>query len=270
MKRATFLLAALLLLSGCGKTAAVPETASEVSPTSAATSVPTEAPAPTEAPTPSLTPEPTPSPTPVPETVLSEIGESCSAGCLALLEKYREDDRIHHLLTVTADGGSHAVARFFEKVGGEYVWEQVFCSDALIGINGMGKTVEGDGKTPCGEFGIVSAFGICADPGTVFPYTVVTETTYCCDEPGEFYNQIIDTAVTGHDCTGEAMFYCSPDYHFGLVPDYNSGSIYPNGSGIFIHCKGPLPYTYGCVALDEGDILTLLTHADAGMRVLFE
>ena len=50
------------------------------------------------------------------------------------------------------------------------------------------------------------AFGILDNPGTALDYVDVVETTFACDEEGEYYNQIIDTAETGHDCTGEEMF----------------------------------------------------------------
>jgi L,D-peptidoglycan transpeptidase YkuD (ErfK/YbiS/YcfS/YnhG family) len=59
-------------------------------------------------------------------------------------------------------------------------------------------------------------------------------TTYACDEDCEYYNQIIDTEETGHECKGEEMFSYQPQYNYGIATDFNKACIYPNGSAIFI------------------------------------
>ena len=64
----------------------------------------------------------------------------------------------------------------------------------------------GDGKTPIGTLRPLSAFGIKPNPGTTMPYIDVKPTTYACDEDCEYYNKIIDTAETKHECKGEEMY----------------------------------------------------------------
>ena len=66
----------------------------------------------------------------------------------------------------------------------------------------------GDGKTPIGTLRPLSAFGVKPNPGTTMPYIDVKPTTYACDEDCEYYNKIIDTAETQHDCKGEEMYSC--------------------------------------------------------------
>ena len=112
------------------------------------------------------------------------------------------------------------------------------------------------------------AFGIRSNPGTDLPYTEIKETTFACDEEGEYYNQIIDTKETGHECKGEEMYELSPEYNYGIETDFNSKNEWPKGSAIFIHCKGTKKFTGGCVALDEELMKKVLETADSGMRII--
>ena len=65
--------------------------------------------------------------------------------------------------------------------------------------------------------------------------------------------------MTGHKCTeGEQMYYYSPEYNYGLETDYNSSNEPGKGSAIFIHCIGTKPYTGGCVAISEENMVKLL------------
>ena len=82
----------------------------------------------------------------------------------------------------------------------------LFVTDVFVGKNGLGKTGEGDGKTPIGTLRPQTAFGIKPNPGTTMPYIDVKPTTYACDEDCEYYNKIIDTAETKHECKGEEMY----------------------------------------------------------------
>ena len=185
-----------------------------------------------------------------------------------ILQKYRQDAAVKQVLLVRCTGGSSAKAQFYRKIT-EYnnAWTLVFEEDAYIGKNGTGKTKEGDGKTPIGEFGITKAFGILPDPGSSLEYIDITRDTYSCDEDCEYYNQIIHTEETGHHCTGEEMYSYTPEYNYGIVLDYNSGNVYPKGSAIYLHCKGVKKFTGGCIAVSEGHMKTILEYADQGMKV---
>ena len=143
----------------------------------------------------------------------------------------------------------------------------LFVTDVYVGKNGLGKTGEGDGKTPVGILHPLSAFGVKPNPGTKMPYIDVKPTTYACDEDCEYYNKIIDTAETKHECKGEEMYSYQPQYNYGIATDFNKECIYPNGSAIFIHVKGSKPYTGGCISFDEDRMVEILKNCDMSLVI---
>lgn len=186
------------------------------------------------------------------------------------LQKYRFNAAVGQVLIVSHTEGWNATVSFYEKQEDNDAWTLTFQSDAFIGKNGMGKTGEGDTKTPVGNYAVTGAFGILKNPGTSLKYLDIKPTTFACDEDCEFYNQIIDTVQTGHDCKGEEMFKYSPEYNYGLTISYNDANTYPAGSAIFVHCKGQKPFTGGCIALNEEDMKTVLLAAENGMRIYLD
>ena len=165
------------------------------------------------------------------------------------------------LLEVYDVHGSEGKARL--TVNGKVL----FVTDVYVGKNGLGKTGEGDGKTPVGTLHPLSAFGIKPNPGTTMPYIDVTPTTYACDDNCEYYNQIIDTAAVHHKCGGEEMYSYQPQYNYGIATDFNKECIYPKGSAIFIHVKGSKPYTGGCISFDEERMIEILRNCDMSLVV---
>ena len=143
----------------------------------------------------------------------------------------------------------------------------LFTTDVYVGKNGLGKTGEGDGKTPLGTLHPLSAFGIKPNPGTTMPYIDVKPTTYACDENCEYYNKIIDTAETHHECKGEEMYSYQPQYNYGIATDFNKACVYPKGSAIFIHVKGTKTYTGGCIAFDEDCMVEILKNCDMSLVI---
>lgn len=186
-----------------------------------------------------------------------------------VLQKYRGDDNVRQVMLVRCTEGSNAIVQFYQKLTEEKnAWSLVFEMDAFIGKSGPGKTKEGDAVTPFGDFGVLYGFGIRNNPGTALDYIDVIETTYACDEEGPYYNTIIDTAETGHACKGEEMYLYTPEYNYGIATDYNASQEWPNGSAIFLHCKGAKVFTGGCIAIDEDLMRTVLEYAEPGMRVI--
>lgn len=186
------------------------------------------------------------------------------------LQGYRSDDSVRQILIISHTEGWNAKASFYEKSDDNDAWRLTFRSEAWIGKNGMGKTREGDALTPYGEFDVTGAFGILKNPGTRLDYIDVKPTTFACDEDCEYYNRIIDIEETGHDCHGEEMYSYSPEYNYGMTTSYNPTNTYPDGSAIFIHCKGEKPFTGGCIALDEKDMETMLKAAENGMKIYLD
>lgn len=188
---------------------------------------------------------------------------SCKTGIPAQSEFWEsiisstQDLNASSLVLVKCTDGSNARLEYFTRsINGKLKFKS--SCDGYIGREGLGKTIEGDFKTPEGEFSLLKAFGILENPGTELDYINVTESTFACDENCEYYNQIIDTAVVHHACTGEDMSKLAPAYNFGVVINYNPDRINPLGCNIFFHCKGNNPYTAGCVAGDEDFIKNFL------------
>ena len=184
------------------------------------------------------------------------------------IQKYRDVDEVKQLFFVRYTGGCSAKAILYVKSEHNNAWEQKFETDAYVGKHGINKTKEGDAKTPVADLGVRSAFGILPNPGTSLEYIDITKNIYACDEDCEYYNQIIDIEKTGHDCKGEDMYAYSPEYNYGIATTFNDSNTYPDGSAIFIHCKGVKPFTGGCIAIDQEYMETLLKCADKNMRVV--
>lgn len=186
--------------------------------------------------------------------------------------KYLNDDAVKQIITVQATDGSNAVVKLFEKTveNGKIVWTQTLECPAFIGLEGLGKTKEGDNKTPIGDFGIITAFGIKENPGTSLPYIDADENTYCCGD-NNFYNQMIDISEHPHDCSdGEHIIDYTPEYNYGIFIDYNKDGTPGLGSAIFLHCAGANTYTGGCIAVSENNMVTILKAADANARIIID
>lgn len=185
------------------------------------------------------------------------------------LGKYADDPSVTELIEVKYLGGSDAEIHMFVKnAEGGKVWTETLVCSGYVGKNGIGKEKEGDAKTPVGDFGILTAFGIKPDPGTVLPYWLVDENTWCCGDE-LFYNQLIDISEHPHDCSnGEHLIDYVPEYNYGLFPDYNKECEVGKGSAIFFHCTGAKAYTGGCIAVSEADMITILQTVSEGARII--
>lgn len=137
----------------------------------------------------------------------------------------------------------------------------------LVGQKGISANRrEGSMKTPIGDFGMITAFGIKPNPGTQLPYIDIDENIYGCDD--EWYNQIIDIREHPHQCTGEHMIDYSPHYNYGFFFDFNREQVRGLGCSIFFHCMGPNPYTGSCIAVSEENMVTILQNIDMSARII--
>lgn len=183
-----------------------------------------------------------------------------------LLEKYACDSTVNQLLFIKCVKGSQAEACFYVKdAQGKWVLDMERSAD--IGQYGIGKTREGDRKTPEGEFGVRQAFGILDNPGTKHKYYKVTNDTYCCGEHGKYYNTIIEASKVHHQCRGEHMIKYKPQYDYGFETTYNNKNVHGKGSAIFVHCKGSKGYTLGCIGLDKDMMKHVIQNSDPGIKI---
>lgn len=153
-------------------------------------------------------------------------------------------------LIVVAAEGNKAVISLHEK-DENGIWKEILSTDGKIGENGIGKTQEGDRKTPIGAFKFIKAFGIKDNPGTKLDYLKVDNTHYWVDDVNsKYYNQFVSTSDVAKDwISAEHIVEATGSYNYVLATDYNIECTKGAGSAIFLHC---LPTGgAGCVAVPE-------------------
>ena len=148
-------------------------------------------------------------------------------------------------------------------------WKMVMTTPGFIGKNGLGKTKEGDAKTPTGVFHFNRAFGIADDPGCAIPYVKVDQDTYWSGDPREgfHYNELVNIKdLPDLDlASGDSEHIIDYIYHYQycLNISYNEAGTPGLGSAIFLHCFGPAkPFTGGCVAIPESHMKYVMQHVD--------
>ena len=175
------------------------------------------------------------------------------------------------IVLVEYQSGSKATLSIHEKQGG--TWKELYSCTAYVGKNGIGKTKEGDKRTPTGTFNLTTPFGIKADPGANLPYTQVTKYHYWCGTSGsEYYNQLIDTRVIDRARTSSDEYLISyvPEYNYCMFIDYNASGEAGKGSCIFLHCTGKNSSTGGCVAVPESVMKKIVQWVKPGAKIVIQ
>lgn len=165
--------------------------------------------------------------------------------------------------------GSKARLSIHEKRSG--VWTQLYSCDAYVGKNGIGKTKEGDRKTPTGTFNLTTPFGIKADPGAKQKYTQVTKYHYWCGTSGsKYYNQFVDMREVDRKYTSsdEYLINYKGEYNYCMFVDYNATGEAGKGSCIFLHCTGNKKNTSGCIAIPEKAMERMIQWAEPGAKIV--
>lgn len=181
-----------------------------------------------------------------------------------LLDKYEKSDSTNQLVFVKYTGKSLAEVEFYEKRDGHF--ELVLTDEAYIGRKGIGKTREGDEKTPEGTYKLTKAFGIKKNPGTKIKYTKLNKNHWWCSDKN-YYNQLINIKKKPHECKGEHLIKYGRAYNYCLFIDYNKECKYPKGSAIFLHCKDNDKNTSGCIAIDEANMISILQAVEDGAKI---
>lgn len=144
-------------------------------------------------------------------------------------------------------------------------WQLVLETEAIIGKNGLGKTKEGDRKTPVGVFRFTKAFGILENPGTKMQYTKVDKSHYWVDDgASKYYNQFISTKEVVPDWkSAEHILEYGESYHYVLATSYNCEKIPGVGSAVFLHCMSEeAEATAGCIAIPESNMQKIMKHIE--------
>ena len=167
--------------------------------------------------------------------------------------KLPEADTAKQLFVVAVYEGSTAWVSMHNKdKSGK--WQMIMSTPGFIGKNGLGKTKEGDGKTPVGTFKFNRAFGNSEDPGTAFEYTRADGNTYWSGDmrKGKHYNELVSLKdMPDLDKENSERIADYPiHYQYCLNISYNAEGTPGKGSAIFLHVFGDRkPFTGGCVAI---------------------
>ena len=185
-----------------------------------------------------------------------------------------DQQNAEQLFVVAAVGETTAMVSLHQK-DEKGVWKQIMTTPGFIGKNGLGKEVEGDGKTPVGIFSFNKAFGIAEDPGCAIAYQQVTKDDYWSGDqrPGYHYNELVsiqDLPELNTDDSEHIVDY-SNEYQYCLNISYNEKGTPGLGSAIFVHCLGPIkPYTGGCVVIPADQMRVLMQNVDPDCLVVID
>ncbi|MDQ0154262.1 S-layer homology domain-containing protein [Robertmurraya andreesenii] len=164
-------------------------------------------------------------------------------------------------IIVTATSKTTANVQLQQRNGTK--WQNVNTSyKAVIGKNGIGKTKEGDGKTPTGTYLLGTAFGWgSAISNLSYPFKKATAHDYWVDDvTSSDYNQWVNYNGDPIKRWKSYEKMTHPLYKYGVIVRYNDDPIISGkGSAIFLHTKNSTTnYTLGCIALNESDLITIL------------
>lgn len=147
--------------------------------------------------------------------------------------------------------------------------------EATIGKNGLtNNLVEGDMKTPIGEFDLGIAFGLHErseiNMNEDIPYFKIQDNHYWIDDiNSKFYNQLImidkEPKISGE----HLMDYANEDYEYAIEIKVNPQNIAGRGSAIMLHCNKS-EYTYGCVGISRENMIKLLGMIDSDTKIKIE
>ena len=178
-------------------------------------------------------------------------------------------DSTDQIVLVEHQSGSKARLSIHQKKSG--VWTELYSETAYVGRNGIGKTKEGDGKTPTGTYNLTQPFGIKANPGSNMSYTQVTKYHYWCGTSGsEYYNKLVDMRKVNRKYTSsdEYLINYKGVYNYCMFIDYNASGKEGKGSCIFLHCKGSKSSTAGCIAVSEAAMKKIIKWAKSGAKIV--
>ena len=191
------------------------------------------------------------------------------------VEKLGEKTKASQLFVVAGVGKTTAFVSMHEK-NADGSWRMIFSTPGFIGKYGLGKTKEGDGKTPVGTLRFNYAFGIAEDPGCkAFNYKKVSDGDYWSGDvrPGYQYNRMVDIKDypdLNKDDSEHLIDYLY-QYQYALNISYNEAGVPGLGSAIFLHCLGDQkPYTGGCIAIPQNYMEAVLKNVDKDCVVVID
>ncbi|MDO4265555.1 MAG: hypothetical protein Q4C63_03715 [Eubacteriales bacterium] len=153
--------------------------------------------------------------------------------------------------------------------------EAVSTDEGLIGRKGMGKTVEGDEKTPVGLYKMNTPFGTeAAQEGFPANYLQVDSRYYWNgDSDSDRYNQLVNTDTYNNFNKAKSEHlatYGGIAYHYCIDTGYNIEGTPRRGSALFLHCSAG-KNTAGCIAIPETPMVEIMKgYVEGGTYILLD
>ena len=199
--------------------------------------------------------------------------DTASPDWVGKLEAAKDADQLFVVAAFSEDATDAWVSLHEKQKDGS--WHMIMTTPGFIGKNGLGKTKEGDAKTPVGVFRFNRAFGIADDPGSRIPYVKADDDTYWSGDgrEGYHYNELVSLK----DLPGLDVNECEHikdyiyHYQYCLNISYNEAGTPGLGSAIFLHCFGPAkPFSGGCVAIPEDHMKYVMQTVDEKTAVVID
>ncbi len=170
----------------------------------------------------------------------------------------------------TSDGDTGVLTLLIKqkRADGTGYWTKISECSAKYGRNGLGKTREGDNKTPVGVFKMNTPFGISpAEAGFPADYVQIDSSFYWNgDSESDRYNKLVSTAnyTAFSRKASEHLADITPYYNYCLDTGYNAEGTPYKGSAIFLHCVVGNENTHGCIAIPEEKMKEVLRNYSEG------
>ncbi len=141
--------------------------------------------------------------------------------------------------------------------------------DVVFGKNGLidaENKMEGDGKSPVGQFKLGKVYGHSDVLKTKMKYEQISEDLEAVDDPkSKYYNQIVRRSqVNNVDWNSSEKMHHIEVYDVAIFIEHNWPSVRPfGGSAIFIHrWSKPGQGTGGCIAVTSSDLAKIIAWLD--------
>jgi L,D-peptidoglycan transpeptidase YkuD (ErfK/YbiS/YcfS/YnhG family) len=172
-------------------------------------------------------------------------------------------------LRVEASTSSRSVAQRFEFKNGD--WQAVGSPfPVVVGVGGTiarEKKIEGDKKTPEGQYLFLQAFAREEQPKIQLPVQQITGDDKWIDDPNhKDYNRWVRGATTAKSY--EELKRTDDVYNLFLVINFNTSPTVPaKGSAIFVHSwRGEGQGTAGCIAMEKSHLQKLAEWLDPNLE----
>ena len=171
---------------------------------------------------------------------------------------------VSQLIIVSANNSNYATVSMYTK-GSNGNWSNNYSVAGRVGKNGIGKSSEGDKKTPTGIYTLGQTFGTANNPGSARSYLKLNNNHYWVDDSNSiYYNKLVDISQTGEKWNSAEHLA-----KYTKAVNFNTDCIPGRGSAIFLHCDTGNA-TAGCISIPESAMIYTLQNLHNDTRILID